>query len=100
MNSVWTPNPISTTMFCLANHWRGVKPEFKIQPCTRAPEGWPKWSPTSACQSRDQVVDKPYESPRSPRAQEADSGHPTPDLGGLRAWPESKIQNSEVAMNR
>ena len=64
-----------------------------MSPFTWAPEGWPKWSPTSACQSGDQVVDTPYENPSSPRAQGARFRPSRAGFGGFRARP--GIQNPE-----
>ena len=53
--------------------WVGAKSEFRIEPIhldtRRLSEGWPKWSPASACQAGGQVVDMPHENPKSPRAQ-------------------------------
>ena len=61
--------------------------------------GWPKWSPTSACQSGDQFVDKPYENTSSPRAQGARIQPARAGFGRFRTRPGIQIQNSELPMN-
>jgi hypothetical protein len=58
----------------------------ELSPFTWAPEGWPKWSHTSACQLGDPVVDTPYETQTPPgRARFRPSRS---EFGGFRGRPE------------